>query len=122
MDCADAVYHCKVYAESAQKTLMAVEENKAALAVSHDAILFAVTQAQEIFDSSVLVLATASEMISANKDIIHRLRDYVGELHIPFRISADLTKIKSNIKKIRTLCRTKRSCLRNFRELSSLPK
>lgn len=60
-------------------------------------------------------------MLAANNEIVHRLRDYMVEVHFPFRISADLEKIQFNVDKVQKISRAKRSCLRIFSEIAFVP-
>ena len=75
-----------------------------------------------MFDSAMVVLSTASELVEANNEVVHHMRDFVGHLQFPFRITANLAKISSNISELKKVCRTKKSCVRNFSELSSVSK
>lgn len=89
---------------------------------AYDKVIFAATHAEDMFDSAMVVLSTAAELVAANNEVVHHMRDFVGHLQFPFKISANLGHINSNLSHFKNICRTKKSCVQNFSELSSVSK
>lgn len=86
----------------------------------YEELLFAATNDEDLFQDSMTVLSVAADILLANQEIVNHLRGRVEKLCIPFRIGTGLRTVETEIEQLTTKCRGKKSCLRNFSQLSTM--
>lgn len=86
----------------------------------YEQVLFAATNAQDLFQTAVTILQTSGELMGAVHEIIHSLREFSGSINFPVKLQADLGEISWNVDHVRRACKAKKSATVHFDHLSSV--
>lgn len=118
--CAKLLINCKQQVQIVQSLYDEWTRREKEVSEMYNKVLFAATNGQYIFQSAVTVLRTASEVLSASNELVHSLRQFSGETHVPFRLSSNLSEGTKTIEQRRRVCRLKKVTAVNSSELSTL--
>lgn len=118
--CAETVSTYKRHAESARRSNADMSKKQAQYGDHYTKCVLAETNAEDMLQTAMITVTTAVEILAASAEIIHELREAVGELGFPLTLKADVKKIGKNFDELRTICRKKKVVMKNSKEVSTL--
>lgn len=111
---------CKKYVDlCAQRSDIATGKLKEIGEFYHK-VIFAATNAEDFFRSAMSAVSTATEILCANNEMVHSLRELMGEVTFPHRLSSDLKKISKNVEHFKAICIARKAISSNYDEVASV--
>lgn len=110
----------KHFAEKAAQGEYQAKQYREEFIMQYDKTLFTAMNGRDLFQSSLEALWTASEALSATNEMVHHIREVMGEASTPMKLVSELVKMESRVQKLREVCRGKDVMAKNIGHLSTV--
>lgn len=104
--------------DSAREHCLQIAKERIEVTNVYDKMVFSATHAEGALSTAMNIFNTATEILDTN-ELVHKMRAAFGDVHIPFKLSADLKKIQRNITEFQTSCKKNKFVMKYFADLAS---